>query len=80
MKYHFAVSATPLVEGSDLYALCGKVVQKAAFKVGPEVEAVMLIALRTSLFNLCQECKVLPFSERFIYVVCSGQEAMTGAA
>jgi hypothetical protein len=77
VKYHIANAAEPLKEGSDLYALCGDVVPKAAFKAFMDDVPEMLTALQMNLWGMCRKCRTLNVRERFIYVVVNGQEAMT---
>lgn len=77
MKFHFANSADPLKEGTDIQALCGEMVPKARFSASWDFnDCIGMVEPKWG--KECRKChKVAEFKGRFVYVLCSGQESMT---
>lgn len=81
MKYHFAYSDDPLKEGSDITAACGDVVPDGHFAAWIDQESIFKAHIPGVNMSVnCRKCNSAVIRDRFVYVVCAGQEAMTNDA
>ena len=75
MKFHFANSDNPLKEGSTVKGLCGTEIPRSAFIAHTDLQEITVHPYKPS--KCCRKCWDAEWPKRFLYVVCSGQEAMT---
>lgn len=75
MRYHFANSDSPLKEGNTVAVVCGRDIPHAAFIASADLCEISVQPYH--LGKTCRKCWDAEWPKRFLYVVCSGQEAMT---
>jgi len=78
MKHHYAISNTPLRQGATVKAMCGAEVPKAQFAAMIDLAQAGDKFTATPARGLCRKCFDKDWeNKRLLYVVASGQEAMT---
>lgn len=75
-KIHLVQSQTPLTDGRDQDAMCGKTVVRAV--IGAMVDSDGCSSLLAEMQNntaVCQKCAATLWLRRYLYAVRQGQDA-----
>lgn len=74
MKSHLKrVDEPNLVEGSDIVADCGKLIENAVFSM--RWDDMLGQIAEWSPLSVCSTCRVIPEKARFVYGIVSGPES-----
>jgi len=80
VRHHFLNSNSPLREGAELIAVCGEKVTNAHFAALLDCAVVGYSFAATAVRGMCRKCNNGDLPKRFVYIACSGQEAITNDA